>query len=150
MLTVLNPEIVYVRGNATVPAKALTYKIDPDGHPIETIRPRTHEFENELKADLKKELAGVISFPTDKEILISIIHGVHSKEEYKRHDLDNRSKTILDALKEVVYIDDSQVSVLWSCKQFLEKEQESYFRLAIKLLDSGLKSQLINEMNKSE
>lgn len=135
----INPEINYLVGNIIVPAKALTYKIDEQTHEIlETIKPRTHEFENRLKSDLQKELDGVKQFPTKKEVFVSIIHGMHAEKEYKTCDLDNRAKTILDAMKGPVYIDDSQVKLLWTEKKFLKGEEQSYYRISVKILDNIL------------
>jgi Holliday junction resolvase RusA-like endonuclease len=51
--------------------------------------------------------------------------------------LDNRAKCILDALKKVVYLDDSQVKILWTEKLFLKNEQESYFSICVKILDAA-------------
>jgi Holliday junction resolvase RusA-like endonuclease len=139
VLLKINPEINYLVGNIIVPAKALTYKIDEKTHEIlETIKPRTHEFENKLKIDLQKELSGVEQFPTKKEVLVSITHGMHAEKEYKSCDLDNRAKTILDAMKGPVYDDDSQVKLLWTEKKFLKGEEQSYYRISVKILDGIL------------
>ena len=136
-----------MHGNALVPAKALCYKKNEEtGEIIERIKPRTHKFENGLKDDLKKELDGVGIFPTKKEVLVSIIHGVHNKKAYSEIDLDNRAKSVLDALKGVVYFDDSQVKILWTDKRFLQKEQESYFQIAIKILSEKIIKHISDEV----
>lgn len=61
--------------------------------------------------------------------------GLHADSEYERCDLDNRIKTIFDALKSVVYIDDCQVKILWSHKEFLKNSECSYYQIAVKILD---------------
>ena len=108
-------EIVYLRGNALIPSKSISYKVDKlTGEKILIEKANTHKFENELKDDFRKDLKNINIFPTNKDVLISIVHGIHSSKEYKKCDLDNRAKCILDALKEVVYVDDSQVRMLFS------------------------------------
>src|SRR3989338_5988397 len=131
----LEPEIVHMAGNTLVPAKAVTYKKAEDGKVTETIKPKTHEFENGLKEKMKHALKGVSLFPTKEHVFVSITHGLHSSNEYKNLDLDNRAKTILDALKGVVYDDDKQVRVLLTDKIFLENTPESYCRFSVKILN---------------
>lgn len=143
----LKPEFIYVSGATIVPAKALKYKTDPETQKIiEVMRPGTHKFENILKADLKEELKKVDFLPTGKEVFMVITHGFHTIDEYKKCDLDNRAKTILDALKGPVYQDDSQVKILWTCKELLKDSEESYYSFVIKILDDSLALSVINGM----
>lgn len=132
---ILAPEIVYLQGNTLVPSKALNYKFSDDGAVVERVKPNTKKFEGDLKKTLRKELTGVKQFPTRNEVLVSIVHGIHAKDRYNECDLDNRAKLILDALKDVVYLDDSQVKMLWTHKAILQNSQESFFRLSIKILN---------------
>jgi len=143
----IKPEIVYLSGNVLVPSKALSYKLDSiTKKPIEKIKPRTHKFENELKEDLKIELKGIKIFPTKNEVFVSILHGINSEKQYAKCDLDNRAKTILDALKNVVYFDDSQVKILWTEKEFLKNAQESFYRISVKILDKNIIKKISNNM----
>jgi|GEM_PF-2798153 len=151
----LKPEIVYLHGDAVVPAKDLSYKKDKKtGEIIEKVRPNTHRFEIKLKNDLNEQLKGVEEFPTNKEVLITLNCGFHSKTKYKGCDLDNTAKTILDALRGPVYDDDSQVKFLITYKDFLENSQESYFRFTVKILNKNLivriKDNLINYQKYSD
>ncbi len=130
----IRPEVVYLRGGITVPAKSVSYREDGTGI-REVVKPSTHKFENDLRLDLKKELEGVTLFPTREEVLVCVVHGCHAERDYKGCDLDNRAKTILDALKDVIYLDDSQVKMLWTHKAFLKHEPESFYRISIKILD---------------
>ena len=82
-------------------------------------------------------------FPTKKPVFVSIVHGLHSERGFQDCDLDNRAKTILDALKGVIYDDDAQVHLLWTQKSFLKKEAESYYRVAIKMLGRGVSDKKI-------
>jgi len=135
----IKPEIIYLSGNALIPPKAFSYKLDSaTKKPIEKIKPRTHKFENELNKDLKKELTGIKIFPTKNEVFVSILHGINSEKQYLKCDLDNRAKTILDALKKVVYLDDSQVKILWTEKEFLKNAQENFYRISVKILDENI------------
>ena len=145
----LKPEVIYLHGDSIVPAKDLSWKRDSrTGKIIEKVRPNTHKFENILKQDIKNELKDVDQFPTDKEIFIILSYGLHSSHEYKKHDLDNRAKTILDALKGPVYSDDSQVKILFTYKELLDNSQESYYRFSIKILNKTISNKIIKETKK--
>ncbi|MEJ0054067.1 MAG: RusA family crossover junction endodeoxyribonuclease [bacterium] len=147
-LRALKPEIVHIEGNALVPAKAVSYVLDANGKIVETVKPRTHAFENELKAKMRSELKGISLFPTKNKVFVSIICGLNSSHEYENLDLDNRVKTILDALKEVVYEDDKQVKVLLADKIFLKHKPESYFQFSIKVLDEKTERLLYRHLSK--
>lgn len=143
------PEIVYLRGDTLVPSKKTAYKVDKlTGNKVFVEKPNTHKFENELKEDLKKGLKNVNIFPTDKNVLVSIVHGINSGTEYKKCDLDNRAKCILDALKDVVYFDDSQVKMLWTHKAFIKNSQESFFRISIKILDEEIIRRISSQISR--
>ncbi len=143
----IKPEIVYLRGNVLVPAKSLSYKKDPKTGETKPIPAKTHKFENELKKDIAKELESVDKFPTKKKVFVSIIYGFHSKKEFEKCDLDNRAKTILDALEGPVYINDNQVKMIWSHKNLLNNNEESFYRLSVKILDASIERKLIKEIN---
>lgn len=142
----LEPDVIYMEGDALVPAKAVCYKEDENGNFTERIKPRTHEFENTLKNRLKKELANESLFPTKDYVFLSITYGLNSISEYKRLDLDNRAKTILDALKGVIYEDDMQVKVLLTDKIFLENQQENYYTFSVKILKKKTEKQLYKHL----
>ena len=138
--TTLQPDYALVRDgkdNGEVPPKTLAYRVDTEtGQIILKQKPRTHQFENALKNRVAEELCDDKRFPTKKPVFVSIVHGLHSERGFQDCDLDNRAKTILDALKGVIYDDDTQVHILWTQKMFLKNETESYYRVAIKVLDS--------------
>ncbi len=142
----LQPDIIHMEGNALVPAKSVCYKRDKDGKIIEVIKPRTHQFENNLKGKIKSELTGVSIFPTKKEVFISITHWINSKTEYNSLDLDNRAKSIMDALKGVVYDDDMQVKILITDKHFLKNHNENYFIFSVKILNTRTEKLLLNNL----
>jgi len=134
-MAIFKPEIVYVRGGF-VPAKNLNYKIDKNDKKKVKVweLPRTRDFEKKLAVDLKKELRGVRIFPTRKEVVVLFTYGIHVKRRYESCDIDNTVKTVLDALKRVVYYDDKQVKVLFADKIFLQNEEASWFLIEVKLL----------------
>ena len=139
----LKAELIYTKYDSIVPAKAFAYKKDPvTQETIELIKPRTHKFENSLKEELSKQLDDSSIFPVSEEILVSIILGLHAEKEYQTCDLDNRIKTILDALKSVIYIDDRQVKMIWSEKVFLRSENNSFFQIKIKILNDKIINQI--------
>ena len=144
----LKPEIEHMEGNALVPAKAVCYVTGSDGTIVEVIKPRTHKFENDLKEKMRNELSGISLFPTKKYVFLSVTYGLNSSNEYKILDLDNRAKTILDALKGVVYEDDRQVKVLLTDKIFLKNTPESYYYFSVKILDSKTEKLLYKHLSK--
>jgi len=145
----VRPEIIYVHGDAVVPAKDLSYKKDDQtGEVVEKVRPNTHKFENDLKKDLEKELIDIKKFPTSNEVMVTLNCGFNSKSKYNNCDLDNTSKTILDALKGPIYADDSQVKILLTHKEYFENAQESYFRFTVKILNKSLSKLIFEDLNK--
>ena len=52
----------------------------------------------------------------------------------------------MDALKGPVYKDDSQVKILWTYKEFLEKSQESYYRFSVTILDGHKSRQILQDI----
>lgn len=151
MYSILNlkPEIRYLQGETMVPSKSLVFKkINPKtGKPIMERKTGVKKFEKELKKELQNELKGVSIFPTDKEVFLIIEHGFSDKKEYDRRDLDNKSKCVLDALKGVVYNEDSQVKILWTHKE-LSDNSTDYFSISIKILDSTLDKLLIDDIRR--
>jgi Holliday junction resolvase RusA-like endonuclease len=142
----IKPEILYLKGNVQVPSKTLTYKEDSHGEKVVAEKASTHQFENDLRKDIKGELENIKLFPTEKPVFVSITHGLNSKKRYNSYDLDNKAKTILDALKGVVYKDDSQVEYLWTDKELLADHSENYLRIAVKILNSKLSMQMRNKI----
>ena len=136
----IKPEVVYEKqgDDGVVPSKTFSYKRDDETGEVIPVPPKTHQFENVLKREIGNYFGSNSRFPTKKPVFVSIVHGLHSKRGFKDCDLDNRAKTILDALKGVIYDDDTQVHILWTQKLFLESEEESYYHIAVKLLDDGI------------
>lgn len=131
----IEPEIDFMQGNALVPSKALKYKTDKNGKVVDTTKPHVKEFEESLKKELRGLLKDIDIFPTKESVVMTITHGLNSEKEYKKLDLDNRAKTICDALKDAIYQDDNQVNVLLCNKIFLKNTSESYFRFTVKIID---------------
>ena len=129
--------------DAVIPSKTFSYKRDPGTGKVVLALPRTHEFEDALKKDIAYNLRSDSRFPTKNPFFVSIAHGLHSERVFNDCDLDNRAKTVLDALKGVVYDDDRQVHMLWTQKIFLLSEEESYYRITIKMLDGATTSKEI-------
>jgi len=128
----LNPELVHVNGGF-VPSKSLNYKTDKAGNITRTWdRIGVQNFERKLRADLKSAIAGVSLFPSQKEVHVALTFGM-PPHKYTQGDLDNKAKTILDAMKGPIYPDDCQVKILYVNKIRTEPEEE-WFLIAVKLL----------------
>ena len=107
----IEPDMVYKKegkSDGVVPSKTISYKKDDKTGGIILQRPKTHVFENALKKEVAKYLSADSQFPTKNPVFVSVVHGLHSERGFKDCDLDNRAKTILDALKGVIYEDDTQ------------------------------------------
>lgn len=137
----LKPDLEYFQGDTLVPSKAVQYKKEPKtGEVIEIISPRTRQFENDLRKYLASKLNIQSGFPIKKkkQLLVIITHGFRSKKEYKKCDLDNRAKTLLDAMCGPVYFDDNQVKYLLTDKMLFSRKStlhSSFFRIAISSID---------------
>ena len=134
--TNIQPDYVYVKfgKNDIIPSKTLSYKTHTITGKVVLTKPKTHQFENDLRRGISKDLQERGEFPTKKEVFISITHNLHAKRVYNSCDLDNRAKTILDALKGVIYDDDNQVKMLWTQKYFSKEDQISSYRISVKIL----------------
>lgn len=89
------------------------------------------------------------SFPTTKPVFVSIIQFFTStKHDYKKRDVDNMAKTILDVLQHNnFYRDDSQVRTLLVSKIVdLERVQQNLGFVYIKILQDGEDIELVDEM----
>ena len=131
----LHPELIHVTGGF-VPSKNVNYKMDKDGNVLSFFdRPKALGFERALRAELKKALtvAADQTFPTKEEVHVGITFALHSEKDYPQGDIDNKAKTILDALKGPVYIDDHQVKILYVKKMKTTKE-EDWCLFAVKIL----------------
>ena len=113
---IIKPELVYQKqgDDGIVPSKTFSYKKIAETGEIVPLPPKTHRFENVLKREIGRYFGSDDRFPTKKPVFVSIVHGLHSEQGFQDCDLDNRAKTILDALKGVVYDDDTQVHQLWT------------------------------------
>lgn len=89
------------------------------------------EFLERTNADLKDNA----KFPTDREVFVFVVQYVASENEYRRRDIDNMVKTILDVLKGQFYRDDSQVKTLLVGKKMADQRvPQNFAYVAIKIL----------------
>ena len=93
-------------------------------------------FKSTVGADLDVRLAKNENFPSDGEIFVFIIQYFVSEAEYRRRDIDNMAKTILDILKERFYRDDSQVKTLLVGKKIEKRVPQNFAYVAIKKLST--------------
>lgn len=89
------------------------------------------EFLERASADLKDN----VRFPTDCEVFVFIVQYIASENEYRRRDIDNMAKTVLDVLKAQLYRDDSQVKTLLVGKKMADQRVSKNFAyVAVKIL----------------
>ena len=89
-----------------------------------------HEFRRQLREVLPKYPE--LGQPFKGRVLLSIAIGLTEKE-YASRDIDNMVKSLLDALKSVVYADDRQVDVLHVVKH---KHEYNCWHIGIKKLST--------------
>lgn len=129
----LDPEIVMLDGEF-VPSKNINYKTEVDGS-IDKWGFKTGAlaYERAKRKEMLEELKGVKEFPTSQEVHVAITFGMPTQKKYDEADIDNKAKTLLDAMVGPVYKDDRQVKVLWINKA-LEPDGEDWCLLSVKIL----------------
>lgn len=111
-----NPFYDSLFGNldAVVPSKHLSYKQNKNKRIVTiTGTPSSRNFENHLKQHFLENKNP--KFPFKGRLFLAIAIGM-SKKDHETKDLDNMIKTLFDAMKGVVYKDDSQI-----CSVFVNK-----------------------------
>lgn len=105
-----------------------------DGEIRKTEKEGLVQFKSTLSSDLDSKLQNNENFPSDGEVFIFIVQYFASDKEYKRRDVDNMAKTILDVLKNRFYSDDSQVKTLLVGKKLEKRVPQNFAYVAIKRL----------------
>jgi len=108
-----------------------------DGQIRKTEKEGLTQFKSTLSLDLDSKLQNNQNFPSDGEVFVFIIQYFASDKEYKRRDVDNMAKTILDVLKNRFYSDDSQVKTLLVGKKLEKRVPQNFAYVAIKRLSSS-------------
>lgn len=93
-------------------------------------------FKSTLTATLDTQLTGNEQFPTDNEIFVFVVQYFAAEKEYRRRDVDNMAKTVLDVLKSRFYRDDSQVKTLLVGKKLEKRVPQNFAYVAIKQLNA--------------
>ena len=94
-------------------------------------------FKSTLNFKLDTELSGNEQFPSNGEVFVFIVQYFASDKEYRKRDVDNMAKTILDVLKNRLYKDDSQVKTLLVGKKLEKRVPQNFAYVAIKRLRSS-------------
>ncbi|PIQ68834.1 MAG: hypothetical protein COV91_02040 [Candidatus Taylorbacteria bacterium CG11_big_fil_rev_8_21_14_0_20_46_11] len=97
-------------------------------------------FKNTVVADLDTRLVGSEQFPSDGEVFVFIVQYFAAENEYRRRDVDNMAKTILDILKSRFYRDDSQVKApktLLVGKKLEKRVPQNFAYVAVKRLGAS-------------
>lgn len=127
-----NPFYDYVFGsvNRIIPSKRIGYKQDPITKNV--LKRKTSkgvlEFDEFIKTWLSNN--SYPEWPLRGHLLI-IISASLIPSEYKERDVDGFTKTLLDSLKGIAYLDDRQVDVVYANKYL---SNSNNFMVAIKTL----------------
>ncbi|HEX9722012.1 MAG TPA: RusA family crossover junction endodeoxyribonuclease [Candidatus Paceibacterota bacterium] len=93
-------------------------------------------FKSTVGSDLDKRLVSNEQFPSDGEVFVFILQYFSVESEYRRRDIDNMAKTILDVLKSRFYRDDSQVKTLLVGKRMERRVPQNFAYIALKKLNA--------------
>lgn len=69
-----------------------------------------------------------------KNTIMLTIGFMGTKKSYGNKDLDNLVKSVFDAFKEIVFVDDNQVEILITSKQIIDKSMNG-FMVGLKIID---------------
>lgn len=125
--------------NGVVPCTQIDYKNVDGVKEVKKSPQASLDFVKFLKEIIKKEKekhANLnIQFPTEGGVFILFIQYFNSKEEFFKKDIDNMSKTVLDALKGELYKDDYQVFELYAYKRLVyERIPQNFLYIGVKEL----------------
>lgn len=99
-----------------MPPKNLNFKPGETAGTLSAwFRKRATDFEAKLRKELTEEVQGNDIFPTSKEIDVTVVFGI-PQDEYATSDIDNKIKTVIDALKGPVCNDDSSVRTIYATR----------------------------------
>ena len=108
-----------------------------DGQVRKTEKEGLAVFKNTVGSDIDLKLANNELFPSDGEVFVFILQYFGSEKEYRRRDVDNMAKTILDILKSRLYRDDSQVKTLLVGKKLEKRIPQNFAYVAVKRLGAS-------------
>jgi len=94
-------------------------------------------FKSTLGSDIDSKLMTNEHFPSDGEVFVFILQYFAAEKEYRRRDVDNMAKTILDILKSRFYSDDSQVKTLLVGKKIEKRVSQDFAYVAVKCLGAS-------------
>lgn len=108
-----------------------------DGSVRKTEKEAAHVFKQKVGGQIDAELAGDDAFPTDGEVFVFIVQYFAAEKEYRRRDIGNMAKMILDLLRGRFYHDDSQVKTLLVGKKMERRVPQNFAYVAIKRLGAS-------------
>jgi Holliday junction resolvase RusA-like endonuclease len=115
--------------DVTIPSKRIRYKQDDNKRITEIITPKgSQEFETYIKQVFNSDTNENWPYKCELLIAISILLPI---KEWKIKDIDNLAKSIVDALKGIVYEDDNQITSLFISKT---KSDQPSFMVGVKCL----------------
>ena len=121
-----------------IPATQEAYRSDElDGQVRKTEKEGLTVFKNTVGSVIDSKLESNEQFPSDGEVFVFIVQYFAAENEYRRRDVDNMAKTILDILKSRFYRDDSQVKTLLVGKKLEKRVPQNFAYVAIKRLGAS-------------
>ena len=121
---------VFGTQHVVIPTKRAGYKQDPVTKKvtISDLPKGTKEFEKYIRESFSCE--DKEEWPYSDRLLVSIWISIKNSE-YKCKDIDNIAKSIMDALKGIVYVDDKQIDTLHISKM---PSENNFLMIGIKKL----------------
>ncbi|OGU41354.1 MAG: hypothetical protein A3K31_17005 [Ignavibacteria bacterium RIFOXYA12_FULL_35_25] len=119
---------VFIIFDTTVPSKRIRYKQNENKIITEIITPKGSKvFEEFIKNNLERNP----NWPHKGRLLVAVQIMIKASD-YKNKDIDNVTKSILDALKGIVFEDDVQIDMIHIQKI---KSDKYSFAVGVKVLD---------------
>lgn len=83
-------------------------------------------------------------FPTKQPVLLVILQFFAEQKEYEKRDIDNMCKTMLAALKNILYEDDSQVKTIVVSKQLDKRIPANFVYVGTKIVSTSDDTGMVN------
>ena len=103
-------------------------------------------FRELVEKEVGPKIKSLEIFPSKKEIFISILQFFLSKKDYESRDIDNISKTMLDCLKNKIYVDDVQVRTLLVSKKISLRVPTNFVFVGIRELHGETDVDVVKSM----
>src|SRR3989344_6428810 len=103
-------------------------------------------FKTLVEKTVTPEILNLPTFPSKREVFVSVMQFFSSRKEYESRDVDNISKTVLDCLKGKLYIDDAQVRTLLISKKVSPRVPSNFVFVGIRELHGETDIDVVKSM----